>query len=66
MWEVWLNLCNLHHFDSETSHHFVGPGDSNVSSFQEHCHIKINLKIIMIYMDEMYPTVLHQKEQWYH
>ena len=22
MWKVWINLCNLHHFDSETSHHF--------------------------------------------
>ena len=20
-WKVYLNLCNLHHFDSETSHH---------------------------------------------
>ena len=22
MWKVWINLCILHHFDSETSHHF--------------------------------------------
>ena len=22
MWKVWINLCNRHHFDSETSHHF--------------------------------------------
>ena len=21
MWKVWINLCILHHFDSETSHH---------------------------------------------
>ena len=51
MWKVSINLCNLHHFDSETSHHFKSNFSSlsvtrHVSLFQKCCHsnIKINLK----------------------
>ena len=39
--------------------------DSHVSPFQERCHIKIDLKIIMVYRDEMYLIILHEREQWY-
>ena len=52
MWKVSINLCNLHHFDSETSHHFKSNFSSlsvtrHVSLFQKCCHlnIKINLKL---------------------
>ena len=37
--------------------------DSHVSPFQECCHIKINVKIIIVYRGEMYSNIVHQKEQ---
>ena len=51
MWKVRINLCILHHFDSETSHHFKRNFPSlsvtrHVSLFQEcfHSNIKIYLE----------------------
>ena len=70
MWKVWKNLCNLRPFDSETSHHFKSIFaqlicDRHVSLFQERCHLNIQnkFKIIMVYKDEIYTIILHQKEQ---
>ena len=49
MWKVWINLCILHHFDSETSHHFtrayLWQGMSHSSKSVHHSNIKIDLEI---------------------
>ena len=39
--------------------------DRHVSLFQERCHLNIQnkFKIIMVYKDEIYTIILHQKEQ---
>ena len=69
MWKVWINLCNRHHFDSETSHHFK----SNLVQLicEESCFTlprmlsfayQNKFKIIMVYKDEMYSITLHQKK----
>ena len=70
MWKVWISLCNLHHFDSETSHHLK----SNFSQLicDKACltlprmlsfEYQIKFKMIMVFKDQMYPIILHQKEQ---
>ena len=67
MLKLWKILCNLHHFDSETSHHFkvTFPSLSGMSHSSKNVVIQISkkFKIIMVYKDEMYTTILHQKEQ---
>ena len=67
MWKVWKNLCNLHHFDSETSHHFKVTFHSlsgmSHSSKNAVVWYPNKFKIIMVYKDEMYTIILHQKEQ---
>ena len=71
MWKVWINLCILHHFDSETSHHFK----SNFSQLicDKACltlpimfpfKYQNRFRNISVYKDEMHLIIL-QKEQYY-